>query len=250
MFFCKTKHATKVKAFFELVFNNLKTACLTIDSTGIHLKSKTTLDLMIETCMPADQFDEYVYSPDSPMHIGVESYIGKSLKTMKNKTVVTLAIKNPGTLSIGVSSTGKDKFTYNLDVVIESVQNVSHTPNTLYDVDRSTRLSTARFIDACKLVKSASAQEFTVTRENSVIKIAVGTQGVISEQFCFGKEDVTDTELVHYVFKSERMTRVSKMVSFTKDNNKVIDVFVESGKPMMLQCVSEIGTIKVYFLLA
>src|SRR5210317_646141 len=98
MFYAKTKYANRLKALFELLFNNLKTVCFTIDKDGIHLKSTTTLNLMIEVELNADKFDEYKFDFDGPLHIGLESYISKSFKTMKNKNVVTLSITNPGLL--------------------------------------------------------------------------------------------------------------------------------------------------------
>ena len=125
MFYAKTKHANKLKALFELLFNNLKTACFTIDKNGMHLNSTTTINLMLEVDLPASQFDEYVFTFEEPLHIGIESYISKSFKTMKNKSTVFLSILNAGVLLVKVKSTGKDEFEYTLEVATESVQNVS-----------------------------------------------------------------------------------------------------------------------------
>ena len=75
MFYAKTKHANKLKVLFELLFNNLKTACFTIDKNGMHLNSTTTINLMLEVDLHASQFDEYVFTFEEPLHIGIESYI-------------------------------------------------------------------------------------------------------------------------------------------------------------------------------
>lgn len=246
MFFAMTTHANKLKALFELLFNNLKTVCFTIDKDGLHLKSKTTINLMIEVDLHADLFDEYIFNFDEPVHIGMESYISKSFKTMKNKNVVSLSITNPGFMTIGVKSTCKHNFEYNLEIATESVQNVSLAPLHAYSTDSKTEIPACRFSDMCKLIKSIS--DFTVTKERGVLKFSCSTPDIYSESFQFGQEDKSDNTLVHYVQKSEQLFRMSKMVSFSKDPSKSIDVYSEKYKPLMMSCSSEIGVIKAYFL--
>ena len=247
MFYAKTKYANRLKALFEVLFNNLKTVCFTIDKDGLHLQSKTTINLMIEVDLAADKFDEYQFTFDEPIHIGIESYISKSFKTMKTKNTVTLSIENPGELVIGVKSTGKDNFAYNLTILTESVQNVSPTPLHSYLPDSITPIPTARFSDMCKLIKCI--QEFTVTKEYGVLKFNCNTPSdVYSETFIFGREDPTDTLLIHNMYKSDQLFRISKIVSFSQDPYKMVDVFVEKDKPLMISAKSEIGVIKTYFL--
>lgn len=246
MFYAKTKYANRLKALFELLFNNLKTVCFTIDENGLHLKSTTAINLMIEVDLHASQFDEYKFDFDEPLHIGIESYINKSFKTMKNKNIVTLSITNPGLLVIGVQSTGKDRFEYDLEVVTESVQNVSLTPLHTYALTSQSQVPASRFSDMCKLIKSIS--EFTVTKERGILKFACRTPDICTESFKFGDEDPTDADLVHHTHKSDQLFRMSKIVSFSQDPAKVVDVYAEKDKPLMISSTSEIGVIKTYFL--
>lgn len=246
MFYAETKYANRLKALFELLFNNMKTVCLTIDKTGIHLKSTTTVNLMIEVDLHANQFDEYKFQFEEPLHIGLESYISKSFKTMKNKSVVTLSITKPGSFVIGVKSLKKDGFEYDLNVVTENVQNVSLDPLHSYSSLSHTRIPASGFNDMCKIIKSIS--EFTVTKERGILKFACGTPDIYAEQFKFGEEDPKDTSLVHHIHKSEQLVRVAKIVSFSREPPKVLDIYVEKEKPFMISSTSEIGVIKTYFL--
>lgn len=246
MFYAKTTYSNRLKALFELLFNNLKTVCFTIDKDGIHLKSTTTLNLIIEVDLNANQFDEYKFDFDEPLHIGLESYISKSFKTMKNKNIVTLSILNPGLLVIGIKSSGADKFEYDLEVVTESVQNVSLAPLHSYSSTSQTQIPASRFSDMCKLIKTIS--EFTVTKERGILKFACRTPDIYAENFKFGEEDPKDTNLVHHIHKSDQLFRISKIVSFSCDPSKVVDVYAEKDKPLMISSTSEIGVIKVYFL--
>lgn len=245
MFYAKTKYANKLKALFEFLFNNLKTVCFTIDKNGIHLKS-TTINLMIEVDLHANQFDEYEFNFEEPLHIGLESYISYSFKTMKTKNIVTLTITNPGFLVIGVKSTGKDNFEYDLEVATQSVQNISLTPLHSYSELSKIQIPASRFSDMCKHIKSMT--EFTVTKERGIVKFACRTPDIYTENFKFGEEEPKDTNLVHYIHKSDQLFRTSKIVSFSSDSSRVVDVYAENDKPLMISSTSEIGVIKTYFL--
>ena len=246
MFYAKTKHANKLKALFELLFNNLKRACFTIDKSGIHLNSNTTINLMLEVNLLAEQFDEYVFTFEEPLHIGIESYISKSFKTMKNKNTVSLSILNPGVLLVEVKSIGKDEFGYSIEVATEKVQNVSLCTMHSYLPESQTTIPNSRFSDMCKLIKPIS--EFSVMKEKELLKFTCRTQDIYTETFKFGEENINDKTLIHHVHKSEQLFRISKIVSFSKDQNKVIDVYVEKDKPLMISAMCEIGIIKAYFL--
>ena len=246
MFYAKTKHANKLKALFELLFNNLKTTCFTIDKNGMHLNSTTTINLILEVDLHASQFDEYVFTFEEPLHIGIESYISKLFKTMKNKSTVSLSILNAGVLLVKVKSTGKDEFEYTLEVATESVQNVSLCNLHSYTPESRTSIPVSRFSDMCKLIKPIT--EFSVTKEKGLLKFTCRTQDIYAESFKFGREDETDKILVHHIHKSDQLFRISKIVSFSKDQNKVIDVYVEKDKPLMISTMCEIGIIKAYFL--
>lgn len=247
MFHAKTKYANRLKALFEVLFNNLKTVCFTIDKEGLHLKSITTINLLIEVDLLAENFDEYRFTFDEPIHIGIESYINKSFKTMKTKNVVTLSITNPGELVINVESSGKDNFAYSLSILTESVQNVTPTPLHSYSDVSVTSIPTAIFSDMCKLIKCV--QQFAVTREHGVLKFTCNTPAdVYSETFVFGKEDRSDNLLIHNMYKSDQLARIAKMVSFARDSSKFMSVCFEPDKPLMICARSELGKINAYFL--
>lgn len=247
MFRAKTTHANRLKALFELLFNNLKTVCFTIDKDGMHLKAMTTINLLLEVKLLAENFDEYVFTFEEPVHIGIESYVNKSFKTMKSKNIVTMSIVNPGELVIDVKSTSKDNYSYSLSLLTQNVQSVTPIPLVSYASSSMTNVPTSVFSDMCKQIKCVS--QFSVTREHGLLKFKCNTPAdVYSETFVFGKEDPSDTLLVHDVYKSEQLTRMAKIVSFAKDSSKFVQVYVEANKHMMICAKSELGTINAYFL--
>ncbi|KAH3896063.1 hypothetical protein DPMN_020236 [Dreissena polymorpha] len=223
--------------------------CFTIDKDGIHLKSLTTINLMIEVDLHASNFDEYRFEFDEPLHVGIESYISKSFKIMKNKNIVTLSITKPGELIIGVKSKHKEAFSYDLLVITEIVQNVSSPPLYTYSDDSATAISTSLFSDMCKLIKSnAFCHEFTVTKEHGTAKFSYITPDLVTERFTFGQEDVLNSMLVHNCYKSDQLFRITKIVSFSQDSSRIVNVYIEKDKPLLITSKSELGIIKTYFL--
>lgn len=247
MFYAKTRFPNKVKVLFDVLAGNLNTLCFTIDKEGMHLRSLTTVNLMLEIDLLADQFDEYSFTFDESIHIGIQSFVSRSLKTMKAKHLLTISITNPGQMSFSITSVTNDNFSFTLSFPTESVQKVTPTPLHVYNPSSITRISTDQFSDMQKLIKNV--QQFSVTRELGVLKFTCNTPADLSsETFVFGVEDKTDTLLIHNMYKSEQLARISKITSFTQESSKYVYVCFESNKPMMIYAQSEIGKFNVYFM--
>ena len=86
----------------------------------------------------------------------------------------------------------------------------------------------------------------TIVKEYGVVKFSCGIDGIYKGELGFGKEDVSDTDIVYKTYKTDKFSRILKMVSIASEADKYIHVFAESSSPIMLQCNSEIGTVKIY----
>lgn len=244
IFLAKTKYSNRLKSLFELLFNNMGTACFTIDKKGMHLKNFTTQNIMLEVHLEAELFNEYEMNQDESIHIGLGSYVNQSFKTIKNKSIVELCISNPNVLDIKITSP-TDNCVFTLSAMTESVQNVSIMP--YYDYETSgVKISTPRFSAMCRQFKEE--KNFTTTKEKGLIKFRCGVENIYSKYFQFGVEDVNDNDLIHHTYSSDQFLRIVKIVSFSSDNTKYLEVFVEKEKPMMILCSSEIGVLKAYIL--
>lgn len=245
MFYAKTKYALKIKTMFELLFNNLKMICLTIDKDGIRLNTKTTVNIIIEVNLLAENFDEYIFTYDEPLHIGIESYINKSFKTMKNNNTVILSVPQQDS-RLYITVEDKNSFAYDLDVKTATSQNVSSSSLYTYSPESVTHIPSGRFGDLCKLIKNTP--DFTVTKEYNVLTFTCTTPEIFIEKFHFGEKDTTNNELIHSKYKSDQLFRITKIISFADDVNKLVDVYMEEGKPLVISSSNNLGEIKVYFL--
>jgi hypothetical protein len=242
IFQAQTKYSNRLKSLFELLFNNMSTACFTIDDLGIHLKTQTTQNILLEVNLEAELFDTYIMSSPEPIHIGLGSYINQSFKTIKNKSMVEFSIETPERLTITITSDADD-CEFKLSTATENVQNVSMIPHCVYNVV-ATKIPTSRFSSMCRLFKENPF--FTVTKDKGLLQFKSGVDEIYTKHFQFGKENVTDTSLVHDVYKSDQFSRIAKIVSFCSDANKLLDISAEEKKPLMIHAICEIGSLKAY----
>ena len=93
MFKAVTKYTGRFKSLFEVIFQNMTTADFTIDKTGMFLEQLTTQNLLISVFLPAENFEEYVFDEDEPIHVGLGQHINKEFfKSVKNKDIITMSI--------------------------------------------------------------------------------------------------------------------------------------------------------------
>ena len=244
LFHAKTKYSTRLKALFELLFNNITTVCFTIDKNGIHLKTQTNQNILLEVNLLADKFDEYKFNAHESIHIGLESYINQAFKTVKNKSIVEFYITNPDTFDIKITSTA-DNCVFELSTVTVNVQNVSINPYEDYETP-GIIVPTSKFSAMCRLVKETPS--FTTIKKNGILEFKGGVSLIYTRKFLFGVEDLTDNSLVYHSFKSDQLTRIVKIVSFSSDVDKNLMIFIEENKPMLISCSSELGSLKAYII--
>lgn len=96
MFKAVTKYTGLFMSLFEIIFLNMTTADFTIDKTGMFLEHLTTQNILIYVFLPAENFEEYMFDEEEPIHVGLGQHINKEFfKSIKNKDVITMSITKP-----------------------------------------------------------------------------------------------------------------------------------------------------------
>lgn len=238
MFRAVTKYAGKFKALFEVLFQNMTTVCFTINKEGMFLEHVTTQNIVISVFLPADNFAEYVFEYDDPVHIGLGSHINKEFfKYVKNKDTVTFSITKEFVFDFEKKSE-IDDCVQSLAVSIENIQNVTPINHGEYK-SSPVNISSINFNQLCR---SFNSPMLNVTRTNGQISFSNET-GISTKSLIFGKEDLTDIRLSHQTYYSDQFSRISKISSFISQH---IDLYAEESLPLYLKCTSFIGCMKVF----
>lgn len=236
MFQAITKHGGKFKALFEVIFQNMTTACFTIDKKGMFLEQTTTQNLLITVFLPAESFEEFVFTDDEPIHIGLSSHINKEFfKYVKNKDMVIMSITKP--FLFDFEKRGEDNSQI-LSVSIENIQNITPINHEEFTTD-AVRIASVNFNQMCR---SFNTPMLTVTKRNGQIFFSFET-GISTKTLIFGKENTADTTMSHHTYYSDQFSRINKISSFIDES---IEVRVEEDKPLFLNCLSSIGWMKVF----
>lgn len=236
MFQAITKHGGKFKALFEVIFQNMTTACFTIDKKGMFLEQTTTQNLLITVFLPAESFEEYSFTEDEPIHIGLSSHINKEFfKYVKNKDTVIMSITKP--FLFDFEKKGEDNSQI-LSVSIENIQNITPINHEEFSSD-PVRISSVNFNQMCR---SFNTPTLTVTKRNGQIFFSFET-GISTKTLIFGKENTSDKSMSHHTYYSDQFNRINKISSFIDD---ALEVRAEDEKPLFLNCNSSIGWMKVF----
>lgn len=241
LFYAETGHSMKVKAILEILNNNLKTICFTINKQGMFLRTKTNANQYLEMNLHADKFDVFTFNFPDPIHIGVESHFCSFSKALVNKSSAIFSITTPNILKAEVVY--ENSFSFSMEVITEIIQNVSCDPLQTY-TQPGIPIKISLFTHTCKLFKGPS-QDFTVVKEKGLLKMVINNVDMITKKAIFGSEDKNDNSLITQQYKLDQFIRIVKITDFAKEN---IKIFLEDDKPMMIQAECELGLFCVYFL--
>lgn len=243
MFTAVTSHSGKLKAIFELLFYNSQDVVLTISETGIRSELTTVNNTTIMVNLPASAFDEFVFTYDEPLYVGLGSHVNTFFKNIKNKSSVTLTILHPYTLNI--IHTCEDMCTVNYTAEYTSSQNICPMQNHQYDMEKSHPMSTNTFNTICKAFKSSTinkSSSVNVQKSEGQLSFGFELAGIASKKMTFGKLDTSQRYRYFNQFKSDAFLRIGKLSLFA---DKIIKICVEEDKPMMITAESPLGYIKV-----
>jgi len=239
MFKAVTKYTGRFKSLFEVIFQNMTTADFTIDKTGMFLEHLTTQNLLISVFLPAENFEEYIFDDDEPMHVGLGQHINKEFfKSVKNKDVITMSITTPHKFDFEKRTEANDSV-QSLSISIEDTQNITPIEHDEFE-SKPVLIAHNIYTDWCKSISNTTTID--VTKNMGQIQFMFDT-GRSIKTLKSGKEDKTDIDLVHQTYYSEQFTRISKISSFVSEP---IDIRFEADKPLYFLCKSPIGTMKVF----
>lgn len=241
LFYAETGHSMKIKAILEILNNNLKTICFTINKEGMFLRTRTNANQYLEMNLFADRFDVFTFNLPAPIHIGVESHFCSFSKALANKSSAIFSITTPNILKAAVVQ--EDSFSFSMEVITEVIQNVSCEPLQIY-TQPCIPIKIPLFTHTCKLFKGPS-QDFVVVKEKGLLKMIIKNIDLITKTAVFGSEDKNDNSLITQQYKLDQFIRIVKITDFAKD---VIKVYLEEDKPMMIQAECDLGVFCVYFL--
>jgi hypothetical protein len=237
MFTARTSHSGKLKALFEVLFSNTQDVVLTISKNGILSELSTVNNAIIYVDLPSTGFDEYIYTYNEPMYIGLGSHVNSFFKSLKNKTTVTLKINQLYTLDVTLHC-DDCLITYAASFIC--AQNIYPIPIGEYDVEKSYQITTNTFNAMCKSFSKA-APEINVTKTQGQLSFTFALVGIASKSITFGSLDISDQETFFQQFKSDTFIRINKLTSFS---TKTIRLCVEDNC-LVIIAESLLGTIKV-----
>jgi len=238
MFKAVTKYTGRFKSLFEVIFQNMTTADFTIDKSGMFLEHLTTQKLLISVFLPAENFEEYIFDEEEPIHVGLGQHINKEFfKSVKNKDIITMSITKPYTFDFEKRT--DDDSVQSLSVIIEDTQNITPIKHETFD-SKPVMIAHNIYTDWCKSISNTTT--IVVTKNMGQIQFLFET-GRSTKTLKSGKEDKNDIELVYQQYYSEQFTRISKISSFVSGP---IDVRLEGDKPLYFFCQSPIGTMKIF----
>jgi hypothetical protein len=217
-----TKYSGKLKTLFEIIFQNLPTATLKIDATGILLEETTNQNLLISVHLPASKFDEYHFNgKEQSYSIGLGNNINKEFfKSVKNKDKITMSTSGP--FNFVFEKEGKDT-TQSLSVTTQDVI-ILKSDKKEYIVD-PVKLPSEEYSQLCR---SFSSPKMTVTKQCGQIVFSFKTPRSEKKLTC-GLKDVNDMGLIHREYYCEQFSRLSKIQSLT---NECIEVYYEKENPL------------------
>lgn len=246
MFSARTIHSGKLKALFDILFSNAQTVCLVISKNGITSETRTTNNALVRIDLPSSAFDEYVFTFKQPLYIGLGWHVNQLLKSMKNKTNVTLRIDKPDSLDIeivpikqGNKESGEEyKIHYRVTTII--AQNVAPISIDRYETN-GVEISNTNFNSMCKSFSKSSNMD--VTKRNGQLSFSFELAGISTKTLTFGQNISDDMSLYYGQFRSDLFSRVAKLSSFTDGK---VRIRAEDGKPLLIEGESVLGTLNVY----
>jgi hypothetical protein len=247
MFRMKTTHSAQLKAFFDLLFQNVTTACLTIDAAGIRSENQTTYNLVIAADMPASAFEEYAYTYAQPIHVGFGSHVNQLLKDAKKKTTTIMSVVSAGEhryeLRVEIVSEARVQ---TVTSTIECVQNVATTAFPTY-YSPPVSITSTHFTGLCKslkcvvnVVKTSGSQAQDGQPTNGHLTFSFDVADICRNTVAFDTPAGGPPQLVHKRLTSEQFLRIAKLYRFATDT---IEMYVEADRPMMVIARAPIGSI-------
>lgn len=239
VFYAVSKHGGKFKALFELIFQNMTTACFTIDKSGMYMECMTTQNTLFKIMIGVDSFDTYEFTNPEPLFIGLNSSVNRNFfKSIKNNDVFSMKIESTKqTLDLENQYTS-DNVSIKLAVIIENIQNIEKNKEYEYLSPPITIFS--RMLNL--LCRSLHAIPLTqIVKQYGQISFIFDAQ-LNTKTITFGESRRNDLELVDNTYYSDQFNRIIKLCHLADS----VEAKLEKDKPFYLHCQSVICWIKIY----
>ena len=240
-FKAKTQDAFVIKILFELLQNNLRTACIELSQEGIKMRmTDYNRHILIDLNLSSENFT-----------IGVNlSHVHKMLKTIKKKDNITLFIddEDPTSLCITVEPKENTRVTTS-KVKIQFIENIH--PELPEGYDKSILVSSSEYQKMIKEMNSIGKTVKIVSR-SGYIKFLSDEDGIYSKNVTFGEsiKDEDDDymykneyETFNHIYETDKLTRISKIAGLS--NN--MQIYTKNNLPLAFRSsVGTLGKISIY----
>ena len=252
IFKCKTSEAFLIKILAELLQNNIKTACFTIDKTGIKLRMMDHhRKILIDIALDADNFSLYKYKSNTPRSVGLNlNHLHKMLKTIKKKDSLQLFIDDENQTELGIKVIPKENNrTTTSTIKILNVQNIDiDLPGGLNNYGKPVIVPSSEYQKTIKDMNNIG-NLINVTSKNFHIRFQCDAGGVIKRKVEFGELEDSDNEYseedneYNQYFYTEQLSRVTKISGLSS----TIQIFTKEGHPLLIKSsIGNIGKISIY----
>ena len=250
LFKAQTSEGYTIKVLADLLQNNIKTACLKVDSDAMKL---SMFDSHRRVCFSfelyAEQFQIYKFKPPNSLFLGLNlGHFYKMIKSIKKKDSIVIFIdaENPTDLGIKVVPKENNRVTTSY-IKIQNIQNV--------DVQLPTGYGNPIIVPSNeyqKMVKDMGAisTSVRVVARRYSIQFSCDAGRVYSREVSFGEFDVDsdsdeEDDEIRYddTFYTEQLSRIVKIAGLGHN----IQVFVDKTQPLLFKTnVGTLGKLAVY----
>ena len=244
VFRAKTNEGYILKILAELLHNNIRTACLRIDSDGITVRMMdSNRFVLLDVVLRRASFN--VYELNVPeLHIGVNlSHFFKMLKSVKKKDAVMISVDDSEIDSLILTVFPKEGSRTD-DATIRT-QPTQHIAVALPDnYSNPVNIGSNDFQPAVKNIASISDSLVLRMRQYSLEVSSNSQDSIYTKRSHLGEEEDKTPE--HYVdsFNMEQFTRILKISSLSD----TIQVFAGSAdKPLLIRtAIGSLGVLSVF----
>lgn len=244
LFKAKTNEGYVIKILSELLHNNIRLACLKIQSTGIYIRMMdSNRHVLIDIELPRPQFNMYELTVPE-LHLGVNvGHLFKMLKSIKKKDAVMFNIDDtePDNLILTVFPK-ESKRTVSAMIRTQPIQHISIPLPTGYEYP--VNIGSSDFQQTIKDISYIS-ESILFSMNNFSMYICSNSQdSIYTKRIQFGEEDDHTGEKYSDAFYTEQFLRILKISSLSDS----LQVFAGSDeKPLRIRSnIGCLGTISVF----
>ena len=250
IFKCKTNSAYIIKVLAELLQNNIKTGCFSIDNDGIKLiMMDCNRTILLNVNLDSDNFTVYKFK-SAKMYLGINlNHFHKMLKSIKKKDSLQLFIddENMTELAIKVIPKENNRVTTSF-VKIQKIQNL--------DIDLPSGYGKPIIIPSSeyqKLIKDMGhiGNIINIISKDCHIEFKCNADGVLKRNVEFGEfgesdndsDEDTDSLSYNQKFDTEQLSRITKMAGLSAN----MKIYPADGLPLLFKAqVGSLGSISIY----